>query len=212
MLSTRRYDPKQVSRLLHEVRQKCEHQISTSGNTKGKYLDPIFAATKPSRTPGTGKRTLSVQFLCIPYFLLQHLPSLDTSTSSEMHLLRTLLQTQYPSTSGKRELQQVVCQLDRAGRRQGFYVPQLWCLIIDNGEIVHSLYIISYAAELIRHTELLITSGPLSKDEARLYITDPGISSDDQTPPESSNFLHVSDADGRCWLLPLSECQSWTVG
>lgn len=136
LLSSRRYDPKKVSHLLHEVSRNFEHQISSSGNTKGKYLDPIFAATKPSNSHGKGERPSRVQFLCIPYFLLQHLPALATSMSSEMHPLRTLLQTQYPSTSAKRELQQVVCQLDRAHRRQGFCVPQLWCLIIDNSESV----------------------------------------------------------------------------
>ncbi|KAL8759385.1 MAG: hypothetical protein Q9199_000820 [Rusavskia elegans] len=101
-----RYKPDQVSLLLSEVRRKFEHQIPTSENTKGKYLEPTLASTEPSSSRPKGKTRSRIQFLCIPYFLLKQLPTHTFSVTSDIHPTRTLLQIQDPSTSVKRDMQQ----------------------------------------------------------------------------------------------------------
>ncbi|KAL8806212.1 MAG: hypothetical protein Q9182_001487 [Xanthomendoza sp. 2 TL-2023] len=86
------------------------------------------------------------------------------------------------------DLQQVVCQLDYTPKRHCFHVPQLWCLVIDN--------------------RLLLTSGQLSSSEARQQIVHIGI---ETSCENSTRFLQVVNHHNRIWLLPLSDCESWTV-
>lgn len=52
----RRYEPEQVSNLLHEVRRDFEHQIFKSSKNHGKYLDQAIAATKTYLYPVKGQK------------------------------------------------------------------------------------------------------------------------------------------------------------
>lgn len=135
LLRGTRYKPDQASLLLNEVRRKFEHQIPTSGNTKGKYLEPTVTSTDPASSRQKGNTSSRIQFLCIPYFHLKHFTTHRFSVTSDIHPIRTLLQIQHPSTSPKRDMQQAVCQLDYTRKRHCFHVPQLWCLMIDNGAL-----------------------------------------------------------------------------
>ncbi|KAL8920253.1 MAG: hypothetical protein Q9172_004581 [Xanthocarpia lactea] len=132
LLGKAQLQQEQVSDLLHEVRQRYEHHIAASGNRKGKYLEPNLAPREPTSGQSKAKKNLPVHFLCLPYFLLKPLASHPFSITSDIHPTRTLLQIQYPSTSVKKDLQQVVCQLDYTEKRNCFHVPQLWCLIVDD--------------------------------------------------------------------------------
>ncbi|KAL8662824.1 MAG: hypothetical protein Q9168_008199, partial [Polycauliona sp. 1 TL-2023] len=184
LLQEKGFETEQISLLLNDVHRRFEHQIPASGNTKGKYLEPTLASDPLSSRYDKPSRT---RFLCLPYFQLRQLPTHSLSIVSEIHTTRTLLETQYPSTSAKRDLQQAVCHFDYTPKRHCFHVPQLWCLIIDN--------------------RFLITSGSLSKEETQSQVADITLQS---AADMTSRYLHLSDESGRRWLLPLSSCQSWT--
>lgn len=49
--------------------------------------------------------------------------------------MRTLVQTQYPSASPERDLQQAVRNMGYGKDRECFHVPQLWMLVVDNGKL-----------------------------------------------------------------------------
>ncbi|KAL8717105.1 MAG: hypothetical protein Q9225_005628 [Loekoesia sp. 1 TL-2023] len=164
---------------LRQVRQKYEHQIAASRITKGKCLDPNFS-------PYSDKAPQSSQlyFFAMPYFSLDSLAAHVFSNTSDTHPVRTLIQLQSPSTSTKRDKEQVVRQLGYSKGDQCFHVPQIWCLIVDNA--------------------LLLTCGPFSTGNPRLDTI--------RTSPEPSTQAHtlqLSDGRGRIWYLPLSSCESW---
>ena len=48
----------------------------------------------------------------------------------------------------------------------------------------------------------------MSKNETQQQVADLTV---DSAADAISRYLHVADASGRRWLLPLSDCQSWTV-
>ncbi|KAL8669447.1 MAG: hypothetical protein Q9168_005964 [Polycauliona sp. 1 TL-2023] len=109
LLQQRRYDP---SILLSNIRREFEHRIpSTFGGPSGtnaRYLEPTFVSKVYNGSNAKGTARTRVQFFCMPFFHLKHLAPTPTRppTDSPIHPTRTMLQTQDPSTSAKRELQQ----------------------------------------------------------------------------------------------------------
>ncbi|KAL8749114.1 MAG: hypothetical protein Q9184_006932, partial [Pyrenodesmia sp. 2 TL-2023] len=91
--------------LLHHVRYSGEHSIPTRA---GKYLDPTMLSWFPSSNESSRRVEGRVHFLCLPYFALSAYKSDKYVGAADAHPTRTLLQTQYPSASVERDLQQAL--------------------------------------------------------------------------------------------------------
>ena len=71
-------------------------------------------------------------FFTLPYFLLSEgkFPRKGTQT----HPVRSLVETLYRNASPfSREFRQAVNKLDSSATSKIIYVPQIWCLIINDG-------------------------------------------------------------------------------
>ncbi|KAL9589518.1 MAG: hypothetical protein Q9203_001688 [Teloschistes exilis] len=123
--------------LLRRVQQDYEHQSpSSTTSSRGRQLQPNFTQQKPRRGGYSGKkrRRAPSYFFCMPYFSLEPLAAHQFSVTSNSHPMRTLVQTQYPSASPERDLQQAIRKMGYAKDRECFHVPQLWMLVIDSGK------------------------------------------------------------------------------
>lgn len=112
--------------------EKSEKPLRTLQGQRGYYLAPIFNEV---RTPNKTRRQpekKSFWLLCIPYFSLGKYSSKVLSKSSSSHPVRTLLQSQYPSVSKERDMQQAVSLAAETPKDYCYHVPQLWSLIIND--------------------------------------------------------------------------------
>ncbi|KAI9870996.1 MAG: hypothetical protein M1830_003546, partial [Pleopsidium flavum] len=92
--------------LLERTRETYEKPILTPEGTKGKYLEPHFAEENVYNRRLKVKKERSAQLLCIPYFCLAPYLTHSLSHASQLHPMRTLLQSSYSSAPKKRDLQQ----------------------------------------------------------------------------------------------------------
>lgn len=111
----------------------------------GSYLDPIVGQFKPSEDTETDEvNAKTARFYCLPYFSLDEFPSIAPASTQpqngpRIHPVRTLLQTHYQLQSTKnRDERQVARKCN--GSQKVIYVPQVWCLLVNNGKF----YILEY--------------------------------------------------------------------
>lgn len=100
----------------------------------GKYVQRLEPKLRHESLTVDGKviDSRTVTWVSLPYIALQPYsgPLGDKNTSS--YPTPTLLQLRDPRTNRNRDMQQAVCQQQGVAKNLCFYVPQLWCLILDN--------------------------------------------------------------------------------
>lgn len=114
---------------LFGLQLQLETSIHSGMTFPGTARGAMFASTdenKDSRVEDT------CVFFTLPYFLLSEgkFPRKGTQT----HPVRSLVETLYRNESPfSREFRQAVNQLDSSATSKIIYVPQVWCLIINDG-------------------------------------------------------------------------------
>ena len=121
-----------IRSLFRDVHTKSEKEF-----IHGRYLDPIVTRVRGSVDRATqdadkGSNEKSATFFAVPYFSLEQFCSHGLERDTELHPVRGLLQTHYEMESTeKRERHQVLRKLKVV--ENGIHVPQLWCLLLNNG-------------------------------------------------------------------------------
>ena len=142
--------------LLHHVQYSREHPIPTRA---GKFLDPTMLSWSSSPNDPLGRVEQRVHFLCLPYFALSAYKGDKYVGTADTHPTRTLLQTQNPSASIERDLQQAVCHLPKSPQRSCYHVPQMWCLWTNDGITCYFRYLL-FRADQHRYPCYIVSGLP----------------------------------------------------
>ena len=168
-------------------------------------LRPLRKGNKPDE-PVRG----FVRWVCLPYFLLQQYGGLLTASGTSSFPSQTLLQTQYSRTMQQRDMEQAVRQLGNGKKNECFHVAQLWCLVIQNSKLFHSVV----SETRLANSEIpgfLFTCGTMSQaaidgESVHLNIHPP------KGPSlASSGKILVTCGDSITWSFSADECPSWFV-
>jgi hypothetical protein len=131
-----------ILHLFKNIRSKSEKTF-----IHGRYLDPLVtqwhAKYNKKGTDGSLK-VRNATFFASPYFSLEkfHSHHAGGSPESELHPVRSLLQTHYElEPTQSRDKHQILRKLGIV--ENGIHVPQLWCLLINKG-ISHRDIILSF--------------------------------------------------------------------
>lgn len=119
--------------------EKSEKPLRTLQGQRGYYLDPIFNEVRSSTKKRRRSEKKSFWLLCMPYFSLGKYATKVLSQKSSSHPVRTLLQSQYPSVSKERDMQQAVSLAAETPNDYCYHVPQLWSLIVNGSKFLISL-------------------------------------------------------------------------
>jgi hypothetical protein len=121
-----------ILHLFRSVRHKSEKIF-----IHGHYLDPVVTQwhakdRKDDKVKDGEAKSRSATFFAIPYFSLEKFHSHESGGNHELHPVRTLLQTHYElEPTQSRDKHQVLRKLGII--QNGIHVPQLWCLLVNNG-------------------------------------------------------------------------------
>ena len=102
-------------------------------------MEPTFNEVRIKTNKRHKPQKKNIQLLCIPYFSLDRYTSQVLPQKSALHPVRTLLQTQYPSVSKERDMQQAVSLAAETPKDYCYHVPQLWSLILNDSKLRHGL-------------------------------------------------------------------------
>lgn len=129
-----------LTKLLAEVKKNCIKTKQTSKGNHVKYMEPRFIQVpiKPEASSATSsqKQARNVSWFSIPYFSLEQYSGLLSARDPTNFPPLTLLQAQYSRTAPQRDMDQVVCQLDKESANDGkcFHIAQLWCIVVDTSK------------------------------------------------------------------------------
>lgn len=98
-------------------------------------MEPIVVAKEFTKESGVNDVYL---FLNIPYFSLERYSGSQSGQHNRLFHIRGLMQSQHPSVTKHRELQQAVCQVPGAPPDTCFHVSSLWCLVIRDSTLFPS--------------------------------------------------------------------------
>lgn len=121
--------------ILEHTRERHEKPMLIKGNL-GKYMTPNFTESYVKDKGSKKNKERAVQLLCFPSFTLAPYSSQTPSTPPHLHPMRTLLQSSNSNTTKTRELQQAVCNLEHSRKGFCFHVSQIWCLNLNNGNVL----------------------------------------------------------------------------
>lgn len=121
-----------ILHLFKNIRSKSEKTF-----IHGRYLDPLVTQwhAKYDKKGADGSlQSKNATFFAVPYFSLEKFHSHDVggTSESELHPVRSLLQTHYElEPTQSRDKHQILRKLGIV--ENGVHVPQLWCLLINEG-------------------------------------------------------------------------------
>ena len=131
-------DRNHVAKLLAEVRKSSKLKQKADGSHV-KYTPPMtLRFPLPSDDSSKSRTTYqrSMTWLCIPYFSLEEYSGLLSSQSPTAYPNQTLWQAQYSGNAQERDMQQVVCQINKGSLppKSCFHISQLWAIVVDTCE------------------------------------------------------------------------------
>lgn len=131
-------DRKNIVKLLAEVRKNSKSKQKADG-THVKYMPPrALRSPLPSddsdKSQPTYRRCMT--WLCIPYFSLEEYSGLLSSKNPATYPNQTLWQAQYSGNAQERDMQQIVCQINKGSipPKSCFHISQLWAIVLDTCE------------------------------------------------------------------------------
>ena len=102
-----------------------------------------------------------------------------------MHPARPMLQAQFYSATGERELAQAVTSLPTTPNKECLHISQLWCLVVNGSTMV-----------TCSRQSLDALCGETIKRTA-------------STIPEASIHIKVNMGNDRSWMIPVTPETSW---
>ena len=127
-----------VVKLLAEVRKNSKSKQKADGSHV-KYTPPTTLwRALPSDDSGKSQPTYRrwMAWICIPYFSLQEYSGLLSSKNPAAYPNQTLWQAMYSGNTQERDMQQVVCQMNKGSisPKHCFHISQLWAIVVDTCE------------------------------------------------------------------------------
>ncbi|RYP63142.1 hypothetical protein DL769_007053 [Monosporascus sp. CRB-8-3] len=128
-------DRKNVVKLLAEVRKNSKSKQKADGSHV-KYMPPMaLQSPLPSDDSDKSQETYRrwITWLCIPYFSLEEYSGLLSSKNPATYPNQTLWQAQYSGNAQERDMQQIVCQINKGSmpHKSCFHISQLWAIVLD---------------------------------------------------------------------------------
>lgn len=204
-------------KLLTQVKKDAVRPRQLKRDKTVQHMEPgSIRLTIPNDQQPRGRgftATRVLTWLCIPYFTLEEYSGLGAEVSSSGFPIETLLQHEYVRTPRTRdEKYQIVSQNEYGKNGECLHISQLWCIVLDNCEVVSFLCVPDMNANNSwLFIAILITCGRMSGPSLRNEI----VSLKDAEPPTESSrkprTIFVSYYKAAMWALPLDSCLTWFV-
>jgi hypothetical protein len=125
-------DRHDIKKDLQKLRKQSEKPLRTPQGTCGMYAEATIFEEFTTPKGDVPDQERMIVAATIPFFMLAKYAVNSLPEKSPLHPLRTILQTQHPSTRKERDLQQAVCRLTAMSRDSCLHVGQLWCLVLND--------------------------------------------------------------------------------
>jgi hypothetical protein len=128
--------------MLKKVKRQAVKTIETSRGRHVSYMEPsCIQEHLPTDNTLKGQtiNPRTVTWVCLPYFTLEKYSGLEGGASSGAFPVQTLLQAQFSRVARSRDMQQVVARDRQVPSGFCYHIAQLWCLVLDNCELMYPL-------------------------------------------------------------------------
>lgn len=202
-----------LAKLRADVKKSCVKSRHNPKGDKVGYMDPRFVEVplQSMNKKGSSSGTLtpgSARWICLPYFSLGQYSGLLSASNLSSFPPQTLLQAQNSRNTLQRDMEQAVCQLGTAQRGECFHIAQLWCIIIDNSEMIQKPPFRFRTKSL----GLLVTCGSMVQaDLERDILSIDSQPSRNASAASGQGRILVHYGESVIWELSTNECSSWFV-